>query len=115
MTLQANLAELSRKNVTHAILEASSHGLDQRRMDEVSLTAAAFTNLTREHLDYHGTFEKYFAAKKRLFAELLPKNGVAILNADAPEFWRYRPFRRTDNKLRPSRLPPKTYTSNSDP
>jgi len=55
-------------------------------MDGVSLTAAAFTNLTREHLDYHGTFEKYFAAKKRLFAELLPKNGVAILNADAPEF-----------------------------
>ena len=86
VTLQANLAELSRKNVTHAILEASSHGLDQRRMDGVSLTAAAFTNLTREHLDYHGTFEKYFAAKKRLFAELLPKNGVAILNADAPEF-----------------------------
>lgn len=86
VTLQANLAELSRQNVTHAILEASSHGLDQRRIDGVSLTAAAFTNLTREHLDYHGTFEKYFAAKKRLFAELLPKDGVAILNADAPEF-----------------------------
>lgn len=88
VTLQANLAELWRQNVTHAIVEASSHGLDQRRMDGVRLTVAAFTNLTREHLDYHGTFEHYFAAKERLFAELLPRDGVAILNADVPEFSR---------------------------
>lgn len=86
VTLHANLAELTQQKITHAILEASSHGLDQRRIDGVNLSAAAFTNLTREHLDYHGTFDNYFSAKARLFKELLPKDGVAILNADAPEF-----------------------------
>lgn len=86
VTLQANLAELTQQGATHAILEASSHGLDQRRMDGVRLTAAAFTNLTREHLDYHGTFRNYFSAKARLFAELLPADGVAILNSDVGEF-----------------------------
>jgi UDP-N-acetylmuramoyl-L-alanyl-D-glutamate--2,6-diaminopimelate ligase len=86
VTLHADLAELCRQGVTHAVLEASSHGLDQRRMDGVRLTAAAFTNLTRDHLDYHGTFENYLAAKARLFADLLPANGIAVLNADIPEF-----------------------------
>ncbi|MGB0630642.1 MAG: UDP-N-acetylmuramoyl-L-alanyl-D-glutamate--2,6-diaminopimelate ligase [Alphaproteobacteria bacterium] len=86
VTLHADLAELSRQGVTHAVLEASSHGLDQRRMDGVRLKAAAFTNLTRDHLDYHGTVENYLAAKARLFANLLPDDGVAVLNADVPEF-----------------------------
>lgn len=86
VTLHADLAELSREGVTHAVLEASSHGLDQRRMDGVRLKAAAFTNLTRDHLDYHGSVEEYFAAKARLFGDLLPDDGTAVLNADAPEF-----------------------------
>ena len=86
VTLHADLARLSRQGVTHAVLEASSHGLDQRRIDGVHLTAAAFTNLTRDHLEYHGTVENYLAAKARLFGELLPRDGVAVLNADAPEF-----------------------------
>ena len=85
VTLHADLAELARQGVTHAVLEASSHGLDQRRTDGVRLKAAAFTNLTRDHLDYHGTVENYFAAKARLFSELLPQDGVAVLNADIPE------------------------------
>ena len=84
ITLHTDLAELSRQGITHAVLEASSHGLDQRRMDGVRLKAAAFTNLSRDHFDYHGTIECYFAAKARLFADL-PDDGVAVLNADVPE------------------------------
>ena len=86
VTLHADLAELARQGVTHAVLEASSHGLDQRRTDGVRLKAAAFTNLTRDHLDYHGTVENYLAAKARLFSALLPQDGVAVLNSDIPEF-----------------------------
>ncbi len=63
-----------------------SHGLDQFRLDGVSVTAAAFTNLTRDHLDYHGDMEAYLAAKRRLFAELLAPAATAVLNADVPEF-----------------------------
>ena len=70
----------------HLAVEASSHGLDQRRLDGLVLQAAAFTNLSRDHHDYHGTAEAYYAAKRRLFAELLPRGGAAVLNADAPEF-----------------------------
>jgi UDP-N-acetylmuramoyl-L-alanyl-D-glutamate--2,6-diaminopimelate ligase len=64
--------------------EASSHGLDQYRLDGVRLQAAAFTNLGRDHFDYHGTRENYFAAKMRLFEELLSTGGVAVTNADSP-------------------------------
>ncbi|PPR10216.1 MAG: UDP-N-acetylmuramoyl-L-alanyl-D-glutamate--2,6-diaminopimelate ligase [Alphaproteobacteria bacterium MarineAlpha11_Bin1] len=85
VSLHENLAKLDRDGVTHAVLEASSHGLDQHRIDGIRLTAAAFTNLTRDHLDYHGTAENYFTAKARLFAELLPSDGVAVLNADSPD------------------------------
>ena len=67
------LAGLRRKGIRHAAMEASSHGLDQSRLDGVRLTAAAFTNLTRDHLDYHGSLEAYRAAKLRLFADLLPE------------------------------------------
>ena len=63
-------------------MEASSHGLDQRRMEAVGLAAAGFTNLTQDHLDYHGDMETYFAAKLRLFTELLPEDGVAVVNLD---------------------------------
>jgi UDP-N-acetylmuramoyl-L-alanyl-D-glutamate--2,6-diaminopimelate ligase len=67
-------------------MEASSHGLDQYRLDGVGLRAAAFTNLTHEHLDYHPSMAAYRDAKARLFAELLPADGAAVLNADAPDF-----------------------------
>jgi UDP-N-acetylmuramoyl-L-alanyl-D-glutamate--2,6-diaminopimelate ligase len=88
VALHADLAELARQGVTHSAMEASSHGLDQRRLDGVRLRAAGFTNLSRDHLDYHGTLEAYLDAKARLFCELLPDDGIAVLNADAPEFAR---------------------------
>lgn len=76
------LAELADEGVTHAAMEASSHGLDQRRLDGVKLSAAAFTNLGRDHMDYHATIEEYLAAKIRLFTEVLPKGAPAIFFAD---------------------------------
>lgn len=85
ISLHATLAELARAGVGHAVLEVSSHALDQRRVDGLALVAAAFTNLSRDHLDYHGTMEAYLAAKLRLFEELLPAGAVAVLNADIPE------------------------------
>lgn len=80
--LHAALAQLADGGITHAAMEASSHGLDQHRLDGVKLQAAAFTNLTRDHLDYHGSMASYLAAKLRLFSDLLPADGVAVLNAD---------------------------------
>ncbi|HEY2049429.1 MAG TPA: UDP-N-acetylmuramoyl-L-alanyl-D-glutamate--2,6-diaminopimelate ligase [Caulobacteraceae bacterium] len=80
------LAELATGGVTHLALEASSHGLDQRRLDGVKLKAAAFLNLTQDHLDYHGTMGAYRAAKLRLFEALLPRGGVAVLNADSDSY-----------------------------
>ena len=76
------LHDLLRSGVEHVALEASSHGLDQFRLDGVTLAAAAFNNLTRDHLDYHGDMAHYFAAKRRLFAELLPASAVAVINTD---------------------------------
>lgn len=80
ITLQALLAEAAGAGVTHAAMEASSHGIDQRRLDGVRLAAAGFTNLTQDHLDYHGTMEAYFEAKTQLFTRLLPEDGVAVVN-----------------------------------
>ncbi len=80
------LADLAGRGVTHLALEASSHGVDQRRLDGVHLTAAGFTNLTQDHLDYHATMGAYRAAKLRLFETLLPRGGTAVLNADADAF-----------------------------
>jgi len=82
VTLHAMLAELVDEDVTHLAFEASSHGLDQHRLDGVRLKAAAFTNLGRDHLDYHPSMEAYLAAKLRLFTELLPPDGTAVVNAD---------------------------------
>ncbi|CAN1575481.1 MurE UDP-N-acetylmuramyl tripeptide synthase [Paracoccaceae bacterium] len=82
ITLQKLLAAAARDGVTHAAMEASSHGLDQRRLDGVRLAAAGFTNLTQDHLDYHGTMEAYFDAKTQLFTRLLPEDGVAVVNLD---------------------------------
>lgn len=78
------LASLARDRVDHVVLEASSHGLDQYRLDGIRVSAAAFTNLTRDHLDYHGTMEAYLAAKLRLFTELLQADGTAVVNIDDP-------------------------------
>ncbi|VDC51390.1 UDP-N-acetylmuramoyl-L-alanyl-D-glutamate--2,6-diaminopimelate ligase [Brevundimonas mediterranea] len=80
------MAELAAKDVTHVAVEASSHGIDQRRLDGVALKAAAFTNLTQDHLDYHGTMDDYRAAKMRLFEALLPRGRTAVLNADSDAY-----------------------------
>jgi UDP-N-acetylmuramoyl-L-alanyl-D-glutamate--2,6-diaminopimelate ligase len=77
------LAELAAAGVDHLAMEASSHGLDQYRLDGVRIRAAAFTNLTHDHLDYHADVEAYFAAKMRLFDAVLPEGGVAVVNADS--------------------------------
>lgn len=84
VTLHRLLAEAAAAGVTHCAMEASSHGLDQRRLDGVRLAAAGFTNLTQDHLDYHGTMEAYYAAKLGLFTRLLPEEGVAVVNLDDP-------------------------------
>ncbi len=85
LTLHKMLAEAAAAGVTHAAMEASSHGLDQRRLDGVRLKAASFTNFTQDHLDYHKTFEAYFAAKAGLFTRLLPPEGTAVLNLNDPK------------------------------
>ncbi len=84
VSLHEHLAVLAREGVTHLALEASSHGLDQHRLDGVNIAAGAFTNITRDHLDYHAAFEDYLAAKLRLFRELLKKGAPAVIDADAP-------------------------------
>jgi UDP-N-acetylmuramoyl-L-alanyl-D-glutamate--2,6-diaminopimelate ligase len=83
VALQETLALLAADGITHLALEASSHGLEQHRLDGVALSAAAFTNLGRDHLDYHPSMEAYLGAKLRLIAELLPRDGTAVINADA--------------------------------
>lgn len=85
ITLHRALAEAARNGITHAAMEASSHGLDQRRLDGVTLRAAGFTNFTQDHLDYHETFEAYFDAKAGLFARVLPEDGTAVINIDDPK------------------------------
>lgn len=86
VTLQAGLAELADEGVTHLAMEASSHGLAQFRLDGVKIAAAAFTNITRDHLDYHHTFDDYAYSKLRLFGEVMAPGGVAVLNADAEHY-----------------------------
>jgi UDP-N-acetylmuramoyl-L-alanyl-D-glutamate--2,6-diaminopimelate ligase len=85
VTLHAMLAELAGEGVTHLAFEASSHGLDQHRLDGVELAAAAFTNLGRDHMDYHPSLEAYLNAKLRLFTELLEPGQPAVINSDGAE------------------------------
>ncbi len=80
------LARITGMGVTHLAMEASSHGVDQRRLDGVKLRAAGFLNLSQDHLDYHGDMDAYLLAKLRLFEDLLPRGGVAVLNADSDAF-----------------------------
>ena len=82
VTFLANMSGLAREGISHAIFEASSHGLTQYRSEGVPVSVAAFTNLSRDHLDYHGTMEAYFEAKMRLFDEVVDENGCAVIWAD---------------------------------
>ncbi len=84
ITLHRVLAGAADAGVTHAAMEASSHGLAQRRVDGVRLRAAGFTNLSQDHLDYHTDFEEYFEAKAGLFSRVLPEDGTAVINIDDP-------------------------------
>lgn len=83
ISLHQTLDSIAGEGVTHLALEASSHGLDQKRLDGVRLSAGAFTNLSRDHLDYHATLEDYFAAKMRLFQTLLKPGQSAVIDADS--------------------------------
>ena len=84
ITLQRTLAECAHAGITHAAMEASSHGLSQYRLDGVQLRAAGFTNFSQDHLDYHETFEAYFQAKAGLFTRVLPEDGCVVVNLDDP-------------------------------
>jgi len=86
ITLHHLLDECASAGVTHAAIEASSHGIELERLDYVHLKAGGFTNLSRDHLDYHQTMDAYLAAKMRLFTTLLPRGAAAVLNADIQEF-----------------------------
>lgn len=87
--LHQNLRALKAQGINHVALEASSHGLDQRRLDGMHFEAVAFTNLSRDHLDYHADMDEYRNAKLRLFTDLLVDGGPAVVNVDDPE---YEPF-----------------------
>ncbi len=84
VAVHETLDALAHDGVTHLAMEASSHGLHQRRLEAVRFAAVGFTNLTQDHLDYHPTLEDYFAAKLRLFTELAPSDAAAVINADGP-------------------------------
>lgn len=83
--IHSALAQLCSEGVEHLAVEASSHGLDQHRLDGMRISAGAFTNFTQDHLDYHKTFDDYFKAKMRLFEEVLHPGAVAVVNADIPQ------------------------------
>ncbi|MFL6733809.1 MAG: UDP-N-acetylmuramoyl-L-alanyl-D-glutamate--2,6-diaminopimelate ligase [Sphingomicrobium sp.] len=85
VTFLSNMAGLQRMGVTHVAYEASSHGLDQYRSEGVPLKAAAFTNFSRDHLDYHETMEAYFEAKMRLFDDVLPQEATAVVWTGDPK------------------------------
>lgn len=82
IALHRQLDEIAREGVTHLAFEASSHGLDQYRLDGVRISAGGFTNLSRDHMDYHPTVAHYLAAKLRLFRELVAPSGAAVISAD---------------------------------
>ena len=85
LSLHKTLAVLKAGGTDHVVIEASSHGLEQRRLDGISFKAVGFTNIDRDHLDYHGDLETYRNAKLRLFTELLAADGAAVINTDHPQ------------------------------
>ncbi|MGE3771065.1 MAG: UDP-N-acetylmuramoyl-L-alanyl-D-glutamate--2,6-diaminopimelate ligase [Bdellovibrionales bacterium] len=85
-TLYRTLAMLVENSVSHCVFEASSHALDQYRVHAAKIKVAGLTNMTGDHLDYHGSLQNYRAVKMRLFTEVLPLNATAVINADTPEF-----------------------------
>jgi UDP-N-acetylmuramoyl-L-alanyl-D-glutamate--2,6-diaminopimelate ligase len=95
ITLHGQLADLAAVGFDHLAMEASSHGLAQYRLDGLRVRAAGFTNLTRDHLDYHPTMDDYLDAKLRLFTDILADDGIAVVNADIPEFERIKAACRT--------------------
>ncbi len=86
ITIHHLLDECAGKGITHVAMETSSHGIEFKRLESVNFKAGAFTNLSRDHLDYHQTMEAYFEAKNGLFSRLLPSDGAAVINADIPEY-----------------------------
>lgn len=88
VSLHAELADLAAAGITHLAMEASSHGLDQYRLDGVRVTSAGFSNLSRDHLDYHKDMDAYFMAKARLFSDVLSRHGTAVINRDDEYFSR---------------------------
>ena len=84
--LHTLLSDMAQRGMTHLAMEASSHGLHQFRIDGVKIAIAGFTNMTRDHLDYHGSMAAYLAAKLRLFSDVIVKGGIAVLNADSSEY-----------------------------
>jgi UDP-N-acetylmuramoyl-L-alanyl-D-glutamate--2,6-diaminopimelate ligase len=83
ITLHFNLDRMKKGGITHVALEASSHGINQFRLDGVDINVSAFTNLTQDHLDYHNNMKAYMQAKSRLFNEIMPKERIAIINIDS--------------------------------
>lgn len=86
IALHEALSSLYEEGVTHLAIEASSHGLNQHRLDGVNIQVSGFTSFSRDHMDYHGSEENYFNAKKLQFSSLMPRGSVAVLNADIAEF-----------------------------
>ena len=86
VSLHRTIDQVASDGITHLAMEASSQGIHMRRLDGVRVSIAAFTNISRDHLDYHETMERYFSAKLRLFTSILKQGGVAVLNADIPEY-----------------------------
>lgn len=95
--LQATLARMADAGVTHCVMEVSSHSIFQKRVNDIAFDAAVYTNLTPEHLDFHGTMERYFDAKSLLFKKLLKKKGASIINIDCP--WGRRLDAGLDDKV----------------
>ena len=97
VTFLSNMSGLAREGVSHAIFEASSHGLSQYRTEGLPVNVAAFTNLSRDHLDYHGDMDSYFEAKMRLFDEVVESDGTAVIWAD-DEPWSAKAIQRATDR-----------------
>ena len=89
ISLHKNLEILAKNKVNHIALEASSHGLDQKRLDNLNIKTGIFTNFSHDHLDYHKSLNSYFNAKMYLFRNLLKKNSTIIVDEDDKKFKKY--------------------------